>query len=149
MSRRVEIVEVGPRDGLQNERVALSPEDRIAFIRMLEAAGSRRIEAVSFVHPGRVPQMAGAEEEMAAFPEKLRAQMEAWTYQTDEGPYVLCSDGAKFMNHSFEPNCDDHGNWLTVAGRDIEAGEEVICDYREFDVKSNANGLPEYHRAAS
>ena len=90
-----------------------------------------------------------SEDEMAAFPEKLRAQMEAWTYQTDEGPYVLCSDGAKFMNHSFEPNCDDHGNWLTVAARDIEAGEELTCDYREFDVKSKANGLPEYQRAAS
>ena len=68
MSRRIEIVEVGPRDGLQNEAVALSPQDRIEFVRRLEAAGARRIEAVSFVHPTRVPQMAGAEEVMAALP---------------------------------------------------------------------------------
>lgn len=68
MSRRIEIVEVGPRDGLQNEAVVLSPEERLEFIQRLEATGARRVEAVSFVHPGRVPQMAGAEEIMAALP---------------------------------------------------------------------------------
>src|SRR5262245_5015332 len=68
MSRRIEIVEVGPRDGLQNEAVVLAPEDRIAFVRRLEAAGARRIEAVSFVHPKLVPQMAEAETVMAGLP---------------------------------------------------------------------------------
>ena len=68
MSRKVEIVEVGPRDGLQNEAVALSVADRLEFIGKLEACGARRIEAVSFVNPKRVPQMAGAEEIMAELP---------------------------------------------------------------------------------
>jgi hydroxymethylglutaryl-CoA lyase len=68
LSRSIEIVEVGPRDGLQNERAVLPPQDRVEFVRRLEACGARRIEAVSFVHPGRVPQMAGAEEVMAALP---------------------------------------------------------------------------------
>jgi hydroxymethylglutaryl-CoA lyase len=68
MSRKVEIVEVGPRDGLQNEASVLTVEERLEFIRRLEAAGARRIEAVSFVNPKRVPQMAGAEEIMAALP---------------------------------------------------------------------------------
>ena len=68
MSRRIEIVEVGPRDGLQNEAVVLTPEDRVQFIARLEAAGVRRIEAVSFVNPKRVPQMAGAEAIMQALP---------------------------------------------------------------------------------
>jgi hydroxymethylglutaryl-CoA lyase len=68
VNRRIEIVEVGPRDGLQNEQAVLSVEDRVAFVRRLEAAGARRIEAVSFVHPTRVPQMAGAEEIMAGLP---------------------------------------------------------------------------------
>ncbi|MBN9319243.1 MAG: hydroxymethylglutaryl-CoA lyase [Caulobacterales bacterium 68-7] len=68
MTRFIEIVEVGPRDGLQNEALPLPPEERVAFIRRLEAAGARRIEAVSFVNPKRVPQMAGAEEIMAALP---------------------------------------------------------------------------------
>ena len=68
MSRRIEIVEVGPRDGLQNEKAVLGAEDKIEFIHRLEAAGASRIEAVSFVNPRRVPQMAGAEEIMAALP---------------------------------------------------------------------------------
>ena len=59
------ILEVCPRDGLQNERIPLAPADRIALIRELAAAGARRIEAVSFVNPKVVPQMAGAEEVLA------------------------------------------------------------------------------------
>jgi hydroxymethylglutaryl-CoA lyase len=68
MNRFIEIVEVGPRDGLQNETAILEAADKVAFIGRLEAAGARRIEAVSFVNPRRVPQMAGAEEIMAALP---------------------------------------------------------------------------------
>lgn len=68
MSRAIQIVEVGPRDGLQNEPVVFSVADRVAFIARLEAAGVTRVEAVSFVNPKRVPQMAGAEEVMAALP---------------------------------------------------------------------------------
>ncbi|HEV2081439.1 MAG TPA: hydroxymethylglutaryl-CoA lyase [Brevundimonas sp.] len=68
MSRPITIVEVGPRDGLQNEAAVLDPATRAELTRRLEAAGARRIEAVSFVHPKYVPQMAGAEEVMAALP---------------------------------------------------------------------------------
>ncbi|SHJ24659.1 hydroxymethylglutaryl-CoA lyase [Nocardiopsis flavescens] len=63
-AEHVEIVEVGPRDGLQNEAKVLSVDDRIAMIDRAADAGLRRIEAVSFVNPRRVPQMAGAEEIM-------------------------------------------------------------------------------------
>jgi len=68
MSRRITIVEVGPRDGLQNEKAILEPAVRADLVRRLEGAGARRIEAVSFVHPKYVPQMAGAEEVMAELP---------------------------------------------------------------------------------
>ena len=68
MSRFIQIVEVGPRDGLQNEKTVLEPAVRADFVQRLEAAGAKRIEAVSFVHPKYVPQMAGAEEVMAALP---------------------------------------------------------------------------------
>jgi len=69
VSRRfIQIVEVGPRDGLQNEKTVLEPSVRAELITRLEAAGAKRIEAVSFVHPKYVPQMAGAEEVMAALP---------------------------------------------------------------------------------
>jgi len=68
MPRPIQIVEVGPRDGLQNEKAILEPDLRAEFVERLEAAGARRIEAVSFVHPKYVPQMAGAEAVMAALP---------------------------------------------------------------------------------
>ncbi len=58
---RLEIVEVGPRDGLQNEDETLSPQTRAELCDRLAAAGVPRVEAASFVNPKRVPQMAGAE----------------------------------------------------------------------------------------
>jgi len=61
MTQSVEIVEVGPRDGLQNEKVIVSTEDKVAFIRRAIDAGAKRIEIASFVHPKIVPQMADAE----------------------------------------------------------------------------------------
>ena len=63
---RVEIVDVGPRDGLQNEDRTLSPETRAELCDKLAQAGVPRVEAASFVNPRRVPQMAGAEEVMSA-----------------------------------------------------------------------------------
>jgi isopropylmalate/homocitrate/citramalate synthase len=63
---RIEIVDVGPRDGLQNEDETLAPEVRAELCDKLAATGIPRVEAASFVNPKRVPQMAGAEEVMAA-----------------------------------------------------------------------------------
>jgi len=60
------ICDVGPRDGLQNEDTTLAPAVRAELCDRLAAAGVPRVEAVSFVNPKRVPQMAGAEEVMAA-----------------------------------------------------------------------------------
>lgn len=65
----IEIVEVGPRDGLQNEDVLVDTGTKVELIGRLVAAGLRRIEAVSFVHPRLVPQMADAEAVMAALPD--------------------------------------------------------------------------------
>ena len=68
MPRQVEIVEVSPRDGLQNEPVVLPTEAKVELIARLVDAGARRIEAVSFVHPRLVPAMADAEAVMAQVP---------------------------------------------------------------------------------
>jgi hydroxymethylglutaryl-CoA lyase len=57
---KVTIVEVGPRDGLQNERAAISTADKIAFVDRLSAAGHQAIEVSAFVSPKWVPQMADA-----------------------------------------------------------------------------------------
>jgi isopropylmalate/homocitrate/citramalate synthase len=62
----VVVCDVGPRDGLQNEPETLPPETRAELVDRLAGAGVPRIEAVSFVRDDRVPQMAGAEEVVAA-----------------------------------------------------------------------------------
>ncbi len=59
--KKIQIVEVGPRDGLQSEPEILPTESKVRFIEMAIAAGIRRLEVASFVHPKRVPQMADAE----------------------------------------------------------------------------------------
>lgn len=60
------IVDVGPRDGLQNEPDVLAPEIRAELVGKLVGAGMRAVEVASFVDPRRVPQMVGAEELVAA-----------------------------------------------------------------------------------
>jgi isopropylmalate/homocitrate/citramalate synthase len=63
---KVTLCDVGPRDGLQNEPDVLAPAVRAELCNRLAAAGVPRVEAVSFVRDDRVPQMAGAEEVVAA-----------------------------------------------------------------------------------
>jgi hydroxymethylglutaryl-CoA lyase len=64
----VTIVEVSPRDGLQNENVILSTDAKVELLERLVAAGAKRIEAVSFAHPRLVPAMADAEQVMERAP---------------------------------------------------------------------------------
>ena len=110
MKSSIEIVDVGARDGLQNEAAILSVEDRVDFIARMEACGVRRVEAVSFVNPKRVPQMAGAEEIMAALPHVAgrsriglvlneRGWDRAVAAGVDEANIVVCaSDGFGIRN---------------------------------------------------
>lgn len=110
MSRRIEIVEVGPRDGLQNEKTLFEVGQKLEMIQRLEAAGARRMEVVSFVNPKRVPQMAGAEEIMAALPHtagrsriglvlNLRGWERCLDAGCDEANVVVCaSDGFGIRN---------------------------------------------------
>ena len=65
MSRAIEIVEVGPRDGLQSEPGVMPTAAKIEFIERLIDAGLRRLEVTSFVNPKKVPQMADAEHVLA------------------------------------------------------------------------------------
>jgi len=68
--RRVSIIEVGPRDGLQSEPEILSTTAKLDFIQRAIDAGIRRMEVTSFVHPKRVPQMADAEAVIAGLPKR-------------------------------------------------------------------------------
>lgn len=66
----IQIVEVGARDGLQNEPEIIETADKVRLITRMMDAGIRRIEVASFVHPERVPQMADAEAVIAALPDR-------------------------------------------------------------------------------
>ncbi|MEQ1929625.1 MAG: hydroxymethylglutaryl-CoA lyase [Parvularculaceae bacterium] len=65
MIRRIAIVEVGPRDGLQNEKEIVSVETKVELVERLAAAGAMSVEAGAFVSPKWIPQMAASDEVMA------------------------------------------------------------------------------------
>lgn len=69
-TKTIEIVEVAPRDGLQNEKIHVSTADKLTLIEHAIACGARRIEATSFVNPRAVPQMADADDLAALLPQR-------------------------------------------------------------------------------
>jgi hydroxymethylglutaryl-CoA lyase len=137
LSRRIDIVEVGPRDGLQNESAILDVDRKLEFIRRLEAAGARRIETVSFVNPRRVPQMAGAEEISAALPRAagrsrigLVLNEKGWercvAAGCDEANVVVCaSDGFGIRNQAASVD-EQLAALRAIAARKAEAGGPPI-----------------------
>ena len=74
-----------------------------------------------------------------ALPEPARVELLRYVYlHGGSGKYVFCLDNARFMNHTHEPNTrgvdpPDQPYGYDVATREIAAGEELTCDYREFD----------------
>jgi hydroxymethylglutaryl-CoA lyase len=137
MSKPIQIVEVGPRDGLQNEAVPLTVEERIDFITRLEDAGVKRVEAVSFVNPRRVPQMAGAEEIMAGLKPRpgvsrigLVLNERGWdrcvAAQCEEANVVVCaSDGFGIRNQG-APVAEQVATMVKIAERQAAEGGPVL-----------------------
>jgi len=137
MNPVIEVVEVGPRDGLQNENVVLSVEARLDYIARLEACGIRRLEAVSFVNPRRVPQMAGAEEVMAGLPAApgrarigLVLNERGWDRAVaagcDEANIVVCaSDGFGIRNQG-APVADQVAAMAAIAARRAREGGPAL-----------------------
>jgi len=112
---RVEIVEVSPRDGLQNEAQTVATADKVELIRRAVAAGVQRIEVASFVDPRRVPQMADAEAVCAGVADvdaikiglvlNQRGAMRALATGVDElGAVVSASDGFGIANQGRSSN---------------------------------------------
>jgi len=141
MSRFIEIVEVGPRDGLQNEKATLEVGDKIDFIRRLEACGARRIEAVSFVNERRVPQMAGAEAIMAALPHadgrsriglvlNERGWDRALAAKVDEANVVVCvTDGFGIRNQGAPVTAQMAALATIVARQKAEGGPPISVTF--------------------
>lgn len=130
---KIEICEVGPRDGLQSEPRIWSADERIGLINQLSETGVSRIEAVSFVHPKRVPQMADAENVMAGISRKdgityaglaLNAQGadRAIAASVDEVRYVVVASET-FNQKNQGANVDDTmAGYAEIAGKVTNAG---------------------------
>lgn len=111
MADRVELVEVSPRDGLQNEAVLLSTAQKLELIALCVGAGLRRLEAGSFVNPKKVPQMADSEGVFAGLPQgggtiyialalNVRGVERALAAGATQINYSLaCSDGFAIRNN--------------------------------------------------
>jgi hydroxymethylglutaryl-CoA lyase/(R)-citramalyl-CoA lyase len=122
---RVEICDVGPRDGLQNEERSLAPEVRAELCERLAAAGLPRVEAVSFVNPRRVPQMAGAEEVVGA----LRDDGPVWAglVLNERGYERALATGLREVHYAF-PVTDtfaERNQGVTVA-QAVKAGGRIV-----------------------
>ena len=97
---RVTVVDVGPRDGLQNEPDVLAPEVRAELVDRLTDAGLTAVEAVSFVDPRRMPQMAGAEEVVAAI-ERVDGVVIAGLALNERGYERLAATGLDEVRFAF------------------------------------------------
>lgn len=145
-ARRVSIVEVGPRDGLQSEAV-LPTEVKLEFIRRAVDAGIRKVEAVSFVHPKRVPQMADAEDVIRGVPKSddlifiglilnQRGFERARDCGIDEvGMVVVSSDTYNRRNQGVS-SLESIEAWLKIAKQAKEEGMRANC------MVSSAFGCP-------
>lgn len=77
-----------------------------------------------------------SESELQKFPESFVEFLRMYAYSPineTEKKYILCADNARHMNHDENPNLDETPEGLNVALRDIKAGEELTCNYRQFD----------------
>lgn len=84
------------------------------------------------------------ESDIRCLPDRCKEWIRHYGYRikNSHGYYVVCMDNAKYFNHSDEPNTDDTGPLGSVADRDIEAGEELTCDYYEFDLDAEIKLAP-------
>lgn len=123
--RAVSIVDVSPRDGLQNEKVPVSTENKLRLINELIALGARRIEAVSFVNPRKVPQMADADAVMAGVPRDAGASYIGLVLNT-RGAARAVDAGVDEMNYVL-PVTDAFAaaNQNTTVAAALDALEEV------------------------
>ncbi len=123
---KVTVCDVAPRDGLQNEPETLAPTVRAELVDRLAAAGIPRIEAVSFVHPKLVPQMAGAEEVVAAI-ERESGVVYAGLALNDRGYDRLCETGLDEVHYAFAvTETFNQRNSNASVEESVQAGERIV-----------------------
>lgn len=79
-----------------------------------------------------------ATDDLVRLPQAVRDQLNTYGYLLEGVGVVLCGDNARHMNHSANPNVIEIDDGSNVAARDIAAGEELTCDYFEFDALAGA-----------
>jgi hydroxymethylglutaryl-CoA lyase len=132
--RSIEIVEVGPRDGLQSEPGVMPTEAKIEFIHRLVDAGVRRLEVTSFVNPKKVPQMADAEQVLAG----IRRQVGVY--------YVGLVLNRKGFDRAVAAGCNEIGMAVVASDtfnrRNQGVGtEESIAAWLEIAAAAHAAGV--------
>jgi len=125
------VCDVGPRDGLQNESTVLAPAVRAELCDRLLTAGLRRVEAVSFVNPTLVPQMAGAEEVMAVVRRRPGTVL-AGLVLNERGLERALAAGVDELHYAF-PVTDTFArrNQNTTVEGGVETGHRVVRRCRE------------------
>jgi hydroxymethylglutaryl-CoA lyase len=113
---KIELVEVSPRDGLQNETEVVSTEDKLKLIDLILAAGFRRLEAGSFVNPKKVPQMADGDAVFAGLPARDDATFIALALNP-RGVERAIQAGAREINYVF---CASDGFSIRNNGGTVE-----------------------------
>ncbi len=130
-----EIIDVSPRDGLQNEATLLATDTKVELITRLADAGVRRLEATSFVHPEAVPAMADAEEVMAAVPRR------------DDVSYIGLVLNRRGLDRAIAARCDEvnyavvvtdsfsQRNQGTTSAEGIEVWKEIARGARDAGLR--------------
>ena len=133
----VALCDVAPRDGLQNHPTMLEPALRADLVNRLAAAGLARIEAVSFVNPTRVPQMAGAEEVVAAIGRRPGV-LYAGLALNEKGYDRLRATGLDEVHFAFAASetFNERNQGATVA-ESVAAAAQIIARAREDGLRSS------------
>jgi hydroxymethylglutaryl-CoA lyase/(R)-citramalyl-CoA lyase len=123
---RITICDVAPRDGLQNDSTLLEPAVRAELVNRLAAAGLARIEAVSFVNPARVPQMAGAEQVVEAI-ERVPGVVYAGLALNEKGYDRLLATGLDEVHYAFaSTETFNQRNQNASVAESLAAAERIV-----------------------
>jgi (R)-citramalyl-CoA lyase len=132
----VRLYDVGPRDGLQNEPDVLSPDVRAELVGRLVQAGLQAVEVASFVDPRRVPQMAGAEEVVAAL-DRAAGVVYAGLALNERGYERLVVSGLDEVRFSFGvTESFNRRNQNASVEESLELGRRIAGRAREDGIRS-------------
>jgi hydroxymethylglutaryl-CoA lyase len=131
----VEIVEVGPRDGLQNEKRVLPTSVKVDYVSRAIAAGLRRIEVTAFARPDRVPQMADAEEVLRSVP------------RPPDVRYIALVLNQRGLDRALESRRPDEINYVVVASDEFSRRNQgmstaaSLAAFRDVAARARSAGL--------